>query len=47
MLDRERSKSLSKMARFIRTGDGTPQEPLTQANYEKWPPEAWGGEDLR
>ena len=26
----------SPLQRFARQGDGTPQEPLTQANYEKW-----------
>jgi hypothetical protein len=36
MLDQQRSDRLSKMAAFARSGDGTPQEPLTQANYEKW-----------
>ena len=28
--------SKSPLQRFARQGDGTPQEPLTQANYEEW-----------
>jgi hypothetical protein len=36
MLDQQRSNSLSKLAAFARSGDGTPQEPLTQANYAEW-----------